>query len=243
MLDYGSRGRIGVLLPSVNRAAEPQLRAMLPHDVAIAVTRLRLLNTSEEGLASMTRDIEPASRMLADAGVDLIVFHCTAVSTYSIELEASVVERIHSAAGLLATATSQALVDSLRALRAQRLVMLSPYTDAVNERESAFFEARGFEIIGCAGLGCRTGPEMMAVSPEQWRGFALMHANPKADAYVLSCTTARTAEVIQPLEAELGRPVVTSNTAVAWYCMRQLAVSPGLDGFGQLLTRLPGFGR
>lgn len=108
-LDYGSGGRIGVLLPSVNQAAEPQLRAMLPADIAIAVTRLKLVDSSEASLLGMARDVEPAAELLADAGVDIVVFHCTAVSTYSTELEASILARIQSATGLPCVATSGSL--------------------------------------------------------------------------------------------------------------------------------------
>ena len=63
------------------------------------------------------------------------------------------------------------------------------------------------------------------------------HAHALADAYVLSCTTVRTAETIETLERSLGRPVVTSNTAVAWYCMRKLGALPGVPGYGRLLAR------
>ena len=41
MANYGDRARIGMLLPSVNRAAEPQITAMLPRGVALHTTRLR----------------------------------------------------------------------------------------------------------------------------------------------------------------------------------------------------------
>ena len=184
-LDYGSGGRIGVLLPSVNQAAEPQLRAMLPADIAIAVTRLKLVDSSEASLLGMARDVEPAAELLADAGVDIVVFHCTAVSTYSTELEASILARIQSATGLPCVATSQALV----------------------------------------------------AAPQAWHAFATRHAHARADAYVLSCTTVRTAETIEALERSLGRPVVTSNTAVAWYCMRKLGALPGVPGYGRLLAR------
>lgn len=237
LLDYGSRGRVGLLLPSVNRAAEPQLRAMLPQSIGIAVTRLKLVDSSEEALLGMARDVETASALLADAGVDLIVFHCTAVSTYSAELEASILERIKDATGLPAVATSQALVGALHALQARQVVMLSPYTAAVDEREAAFFKLRGFEILGNAGLNCSTGREMMAITPEAWQSFALANAHPEADTYVLSCTTVRTAEAVSPLEKALGRPVVTSNTAVAWYCMRMFAMTEEVRGFGTLLSR------
>lgn len=236
-LDYGSIGRVGLLLPSVNQAAEPQLRAMLPPGIGIAVTRLKLVDSSEESLLGMARDVEAASALLADAGVDLIVFHCTAVSTFSVELEASILERIKEATGLPSVATSQALVASLHAVQARRVVMLSPYTSAVNQREAAFFKLRGFEVVANAGLDCRTGREMMAVSPEAWTSFALSNAHPEADAYVLSCTTVKTAEVVRPLEHALGRPVITSNTAVAWYCMRKFGLGGLVRGFGTLLSR------
>ena len=236
-LDYGSGGRIGVLLPSVNQAAEPQLRAMLPADIAIAVTRLKLVDSSEASLLGMARDVEPAAELLADAGVDIVVFHCTAVSTYSTELEASILARIQSATGLPCVATSQALVAALQALSARRVVLLSPYTAAVNDREAAYFAEHGFEILGNAGLDCRTGREMMAIAPQAWHAFATRHAHARADAYVLSCTTVRTAETIEALERSLGRPVVTSNTAVAWYCMRKLDALPGVPGYGRLLAR------
>jgi maleate isomerase len=235
-LDYGSAGRVGLLLPSVNQAAEPQLRSMLPPTIGVAVTRLKLVDSSEQALLGMTRDIEAASELLADAGVDVVVFHCTAVSTYSADLEASILERIGTATGLPALATSQALVGALQALSARRVVMLSPYTATVNERERVFFARRGFDVLSTAGLDCTNGREMMSITPEMWQSFALRHAHLEADAYVLSCTTVRTAEAIETLEHELNRPVVTSNTAVAWRCMRMLGANDEVSGFGRLLS-------
>lgn len=126
---------------------------------------------------------------------------------------------------------------ALHALSARRVVLLSPYTAAVNEREAAYFAQHGFEILGNAGMDCRTGREMMAIAPQAWHAFATRHAHALADAYVLSCTTVRTAETIETLERSLGRPVVTSNTAVAWYCMRKLGVAAGVPGYGRLLAR------
>lgn len=233
-LDYGTAGRIGLILPSVNQAAEPQLRAMLAAEVGIAVTRLKLVDSSEPALLGMAQDVEAAAQLLADAGVDLIVFHCTAVSTYSTALEASILQRISATTGLPAVATSQALVGALQAAR--RLVLLSPYTEAVNAREAAYFVQRGFEVLGNVGLGCSTGKEMMAIAPEAWQDFALSHIDPRADAYVLSCTTVRTAEAVDVLERSLGRPVITSNTAVAWYCMRWLGLTTPITGYGRLLA-------
>jgi maleate isomerase len=41
--------------------------------------------------------------------------------------------------------------------------------------------------------------------------------------------------VIDELERELGRPVVTSNQAIAWHCLRKAGIQDKVRGFGVLL--------
>ncbi|MDM0084665.1 hypothetical protein QTI17_29095 [Variovorax sp. J31P179] len=238
-LDYGSRGTIGLLLPSGNQAAEVQLRAMLPADVGLRTTRLKLTDSTEASLLAMADRLEEDARLVADARVALVLFHCTAVSTYSAELEGALQRRIVQATGLQAATTSQALLESLKALGTRRLALLSPYGESVSAREADFFRAHGFAVECCEGLGCQTADEMMAVSPSQWFEFVSRRMPQQAEVGVLSCTTVRTAEVVDALERRMGRPVVTSNTAAAWYAMRRLGVPDQVAGFGQLL-QLPG---
>lgn len=235
-LDYGSAGRVGILLPSSNRTAEAQLRAMLPASIGLAVTRLKLVGSSEEALLGMSQRVEEAAELVADAGVDLVVFHCTAVSTYSKALELSILRRIEGAAKVPAVATSIALVQSLQALRARRIVMLSPYGAAINDRESDYFCGWGFEVLSSGGRACGTAAEMARISPADWLAMSCSQAAGGADAIVLSCTTTRAAEAAQAIEEATGIPVVTSNTAVAWACMRALNCREvSTRAFGRLL--------
>lgn len=235
-INYGTRARLGMLLPSSNRAAEPQFHAMLPAGVSLHTTRLKLKGSSEGDLLGMTERIEEASELVADSGVDLIVFHCTAVSTFSAELEQSIKERVARASGKPATATSEAIVAAFHALGAARIVMLSPYMEAVNARESGFFQGAGFEVLGCAGLNLSGAGRMMEVSPEKWREFTLAHRDDRADAYLISCTTVRSVDAVEELESELGRPVLTSNTATAWHCLRKMGINDRVEGYGRLLA-------
>ncbi len=236
-INYGTRARIGMLLPSGNQAAEPQFHAMLPAGVSLHVTRLKLTGSSERDLLAMTERVEEAAGLVADSGADLVIFHCTAVSTFSAELERSIIERVARASGKPATATSEAIVAALGALGAKRIVMLSPYVESINAREAAYFRGAGFDILDCAGLDCRDADAMMAVPPQRWREFALEHRDPRAQACLISCTTVRSADVIEDLERELGMPVVTSNTAAAWHCLRKMGIADSIEGFGQLLRK------
>jgi len=236
-INYGSRARLGMIMPSGNQAAEPQFQAMLPAGVSLHTTRLKLTGSSEADLLAMTERVEDAAELIADSRPNLVLFHCTAVSTFSAELEASILARVRKASGLRATATSEAITAALRALGAKKIVMLSPYEDAINRREEAFFRAAGFDIIGNAGLAKPDANAMMAVTPEEWRAFGLANRDERADAYLLSCTTVRSTDVAEELEGLLGRPVVTSNTAAVWHCLRTLGVADAVPGFGRLLSQ------
>lgn len=238
-INYGSRSRIGMLLPSGNQAAEPLFHAIFPFGVSLHTTRLKLTGSSERELLAMTEKVEEAAALVADAGATLIVFHCTAVSTFDLSLEQSIKERIVTATGKPAITTSEALVASLRELGARRIVMLSPYTAVVNERETRFFEAYGFEVLASPGLDKVDADAMMSITPQVWEEFAQAHRADRADradAYVISCTTVRSVEAVEALERALGKPVVTSNTATAWFSLRTLGISDKVAGCGTLLA-------
>ena len=236
-INYGTRAKLGMLLPSGNQAAEPQFHAMLPAGVSLHTTRLKLTGSSEKDLLAMTERVEEAAELAADAGADLLVFHCTAVSTFSVALEQAIKQRVAKASGKPVTATSEAIVAALRAVGAKKIVMLSPYIEAINQREAVYFKAAGFEILDWAGLDCPDANAMMAVTPEKWREFTLAHRHPDADAYLISCTTVRSADVAEELEAALGRPVLTSNTAAVWHCLRTMGIADRVQGFGHLLSQ------
>lgn len=237
MIDYGDRARLGVIVPSGNPVAEPELRAMLPPGIGMVVTRLPLRGSSEAELLAMLEALEPASRLLADARPAAIAFHCTAVSTFAPAMAGSIRARMEAAAGgIAALATADAILAALAALGAKRLLLVTPYIAAVHAREIAFFEAHGLAVTGGDNLGIDTNAEMSHLAPAdiaaQVRLAAACH--PGAEACLISCTAIRSAAVIAALEAELGMPVVTSNQALAWYALRALGQTDRVPGFGRV---------
>jgi len=59
---------------------------------------------------------------------------------------------------------------------------------------------------------------------------------PEAQGILISCTNFRTLEIIERLEKDLGKPVVTSVQATVWAALRQIGVGDQLPGWGRLLT-------
>jgi maleate isomerase len=60
---------------------------------------------------------------------------------------------------------------------------------------------------------------------------------PGVDAVFVSCTSLRLVEAVGGLEAELGKPVTSSNHALAWHCLRLAGIADRRGGFGTLFER------
>ncbi|HWL46707.1 MAG TPA: arylmalonate decarboxylase [Sphingomonadaceae bacterium] len=234
VIPLGWRLRLGVLMPSVNTVSEPTLAAMLPPGVSLHCTRLKLVGSTDEEILGMMDGVEDASRLLADCKPDRILFHCTAVTTFEEGIDGRIRDRITGATGIAASVTSEALVAAFRALNARRVVMVTPYIDAVNRREIAFLAAHGIEVIASHGAGLPGGEAFATVEPAVWYRRTMELRDPAADAYFVSCAQTRTGEIIAALEHDLGKPVVTSNTAAFWYCLRQSGLGDVVPGFGRL---------
>jgi maleate isomerase len=225
-----------MLLPSPNTVAEGELAAMLPVGVSLHTTRLKLTGGRREDFLDMAASAEAGAELLADANVDLIVFHCTAVTTLDPDLEHGIRERIEQRSGKPATTTAKALLAALKALDASRAVLITPYEKEVNKREIAFLSQFGVTVIREFGSELVNGAAIAAVDPQEWYHHAKSNRDDQAQAYILSCTAIRTASIIDILERDLGKPVLTSNQAMLWHALRLGGVPDKIRGLGRLLA-------
>ena len=236
-IDYATRARIGVLVPSGNTIAEPELRAMLPAGVGLFVTRLPLTGSSEAELLAMLDTLESGTKLLADARPDAIAFHCTAVSTFAPHMAGEIRARMGRASSVPALATADAILAALTALRATRILLVTPYIEPVHQREIAWLTASGFQVTGGGCMNVATNAEMARIPPEAIADRVLTEARDvPADACFISCTAIRSAGLIAPLEASLGIPVITSNQVLAWHALRRLGIADAPPGFGRLFA-------
>jgi maleate isomerase len=133
-----------------------------------------------------------------------------------------------------ATTLLSGVIEGLRALAARRIVVGTPYLDEINRLEQGYLEARGFEVLDIQGLNLTYDTEMNAVTPAYLADFARAIDRPEADAVFISCGALRTIEVIDEIEAALGKPVVASNQAMLWHCLRLAGIDDRIEGYGRL---------
>ena len=188
----------------------------------------------------MAEEISTSAKLLADVAPDLIVFHCTDTSmTQGPHGEGRILEIIKDATGIEALATSRLVLEALQALGLRRLVLLSPYKS--NQAVIDYLGATGFAVVHDVALGLKS-LEFAAVTPREWVELARKHDRSDTDDIFLSCTNTTQIDAVAEIEDALGKPVVNSNQAVLWGCVKRLksalAPLPPMPRLGRLMRHL-----
>jgi len=150
--------------------------------------------------------------------------------------EQTLVDRIASLAGAPALLAAQAVLAALRHLGVKRLALGTPYPESISRQGKAYWEAAGFEIAGYHRLENVT--DIYAENEERAYELARRADAPEADAVLLSGTGLPTVAVLETLERDLGKPVLSSNQASLWRALRMARVRESIAGFGRLLREV-----
>jgi maleate isomerase len=234
-MKYGARLRLGMIIPSVCSNAEAHISAMLPEGVTLHTTRLKMNEKDADSMLDFIDRLEEAAGLLKDAGCQHILVNCTGVTTADPEIGSRISARVRAATGLPSNTTGDAVRAALGALGARKIVLLTPYRRAINEREVRYLEHFGFEVLDWEGLELNGAQDFDEVTPQQWHDLVRAHRNDAADVYFISCAQIRIVEVIGALERDFGRPVITSNQAATWNALRERGIKDRVPGFGTLL--------
>jgi maleate isomerase len=215
---------IGLIIPSGNRLTEPQFNQYLPSGVGAHVTRLRMTGKFRKPLAELKRPLIEAAEALSDLKPSVIVFHCTANSMESgLAHEKAIVDIVEQASGCPTITTAQALTQAFNHFGIKKLVLISPYLQATNQLEVNYLRETGYTVLHELGLALEPHA-YSSVTPEEWQKVVKENTRAEADGYFLSCTNTRMIEAIDRLEKDLDKPVINSNQATLWACLRRLGI-------------------
>jgi len=235
---YGWKAKIGLIIPSTNTINEPEFWRLAPKGVTIHTARALLLGpATEESYFKMAAAVDGAAEEIATAEVDVVAYGCTSGSIICPLPE--LIKNMSEKTGKPSIATAGAVVAALRALGITRVAVGTPYVEFVNESERRFLRDYGFHVTSLHGLELGQTQEerrgIGRVPPEVVFRLARAIDRPDAEAIFISCTNLATLDVIAEIERELGKPVVTSNQACFWACLRLLGIRMSIAGYGRLL--------
>lgn len=159
--------------------------------------------------------------------------------------DATLIETIERETGIATLSTATAIAEALAASNMKRLVVITPYVQAINDHEKDCLREAGFAVVHDVALGLKGGDEFITVPPTGWIELARANDRPTSDGFFLSCTNTTQIEAIAAIESATGKPVVNSNQAALWAAVNRLrAHYPSLPLSsvpGRLNTNTPPF--
>ncbi|WP_438752298.1 ectoine utilization protein EutA [Pararhizobium sp. O133] len=231
--------RIGLIILATDHTTEVDFQRMVASErIGVYVTRIPYANpVTPENLRKMQPSLTAAAALiLPDEPLDVVMYSCTSASVVigDQQIEAAVQT---AKPGVPVVTPTAAAVKGLRALGAKRISVLTPYTVETSRPMAEYFEQLGFTIDRFTCLGLTDDREMARISHDEIVGFAGQAMAPESDALFISCTAVRAAEVVARIEQAIGKPVVSSNLATAWACLRLCGETAARPELGMLMTR------
>jgi len=237
--DAGShaRAKIGYVLLATEQTVQDDAMRLRPPGVGIHFTRAPIADSiTNESLAAQADLLaDCAATLLPDGSLDVVCYACTSGSLVIGE-ERVFAELRRGAPGAQATSLITGVIRALNKIGARRIVVATPYLDEVNQREVDYLQQAGFEVISLCGLNLEKDSDMVRVAPEFIAEFALAQDRADADAIFISCGALRSLQVIAQIEERAGKPVICSNQAMIWDCLRLAGIEDRFEGYGRLLS-------
>ena len=232
------RAKIGYILLATEQTVEDDVFQLKPPGVGVHFTRAPIPDDiTVESLSAMTESLAQAARLLLpDDSLDVVCYACTSGSVVIGE-DKVLAELSHGAPKAKATCLISSVIRALNTFKAKRIVIATPYIDEINEIEANYLSQRGFDVLRIQGLNLRQDSDMIRVTPEYWLEFAAGIDQADADIIFISCSAARSMDIIDELEQRSGKPVITSNQAMIWDTLRLAGIGDHIHGYGQLLSQ------
>lgn len=232
--------RIGVVVP-YDMALDREMWRWTPYDVSLHFTRTPFLDLpvtmemvrSVGDLATITQ----CARDLSVVEPEAYVYACTSGSfSGGPQHEADLREALSIGGAAPGITTTGALTEALDHLDVTRVSLATPYTPDITAELSRFLDATGRTVVGSVEMG-RTR-DIWKIPYAETADLIRAADRPDAEAVFVSCTNLPTYDLIEPLEDELGKPVLTANQVSVWAGLSRLGL-PALAGRQRLFQHYP----
>lgn len=240
---YGWRARLGILVPSGIIAIEPEFRLMTPEGVSCHYHRFTFTGSgyNEEvirGLRKAEEFIADASEIISHVNPSAVAMTGTGVSFIGgYGYDQMLIKKMKERNGNLpTTTTSSSVIDAFKKLGIMKVSIAMPYHEEVSRTAVKFVEDNGIKVIKSKWLN-KSGFDIAQVSKETLYNLVREVNEPESEAIFISCTNLHTIEIIEKLEHDFQKPVITSNQATMWNLLRLAKVNDKIEGYGQLLSK------
>ena len=245
-VEQGLKTRIGVICPD-DGVNDDEYWQYLPPDGSVSLhwTRYRTpqrfepISVSMVGSYGDTSIIADAAQTLRIVRPNVAAFCCNSCSfVHGTKVDQQIRDAIAEVADTIATSITHAQIEALRVLEVKRVAIGAPYQPSVTAKLQQLLEGCGFTVTCSKSLSLPTEWQIGNSRPQRWYDLAREVDSPQAQAVLLACGGIRTAEIIDPLERDIGgKPVISAPAVMVWHSLRLAGVKTRVHGRGILLEK------
>ncbi len=240
----GWRARLGFLIPAGTPTVEPEMFEMAPKGVSVHFSRMvalgadGTLNGVEERITSQIDNIDLTTQLMAAMKPNVIVLAHTA-TCYRLgrDKQVTLAAHLEKLTGVRFITVLQSVVEALKALCVRRIALATPYDETLTMKAKVGLESYGIEVVNLEWL--KNVRSIFDETPARAYGLGRSVDRPEADAVFFSGVGMPTISVLEQLESDLGKPVISSAGSMMWNALRVAGVETSIPGYGRLLAAPP----
>jgi len=230
-----SRAALGLIVLQTDETIEPEFKEMIDLE-GVCLYHSRVPSDAEvtpQTLARMEAEIPRAVKLLpSNAPFNVIGYACTSGAT--IIGEDNIARAINSVRPGVATSNPiSAAKAALGSLGVKRVGFVTPYVADVSLAMRENLERAGFEISAFSSFEQGEEKIVTRITPASVLE-AVLGVGQGCDGVFVSCTNLRVGGIIEAAEKILGKPVISSNQALAWHMLRLAGIDDAQTGHGRL---------
>ena len=235
----GWKAEVGMLAPTSWMYREYGLVA--PEGVKFSSAVLGVEGNTPEQLKEMAKTIEvEAKKLNLGRKCDLICLGCTTGSLIGGPgYDQQLIERIEKASGSPATTTITCVLEIFRDMNIKKVVLIGPYLKETVDIEIKFFEHHGIKTLWTKVLGLGPIAEYWNYGNDPDAVYKLVKEGGKmaaeADCVFASCMCTHIVGIVDTLEKEIGKPIISSPSATLYGILKKLGISDPVYHYGEAL--------
>lgn len=228
--------QLGLVVLQSDETLERDMRRLLPFEVEVLVSRVASgVELDTQMIARMESKLTGAAQLLPrGAQIAAAGYGCTSATA---QIGAARVAKLIKTGVTTEHVTDPvtALIAACAVLNVKKLGLITPYVAVVSDQLRVVLETAGITVTRFASFEEPMEENVVRISTDAVQKAAIdMGQASNCDAIFLSCTNLRTLEIIDGIETEIAKPVLSSNQVLAWDMMRRAGITPPEDLPGRL---------
>lgn len=240
-LDDGaaSKAALGLIVLQMDETLEAELRTVF-NQPGVALFHTRIPSAEEissDTLKQMENELPGVVGLLPSTHpLDVVGYGCTSGATViGSNKIATLVNQAHPNAKV--TDPIAAVIAALEHLNISKIGFITPYVAEVSAAMRDLLNKNGISVSGVASFEQSQDPVVARISPASiLDAITAVGDDDNIDAVFVSCTNLRCFDIIEQAEDEIGKPVISSNQALAWHMLKLAGLPTSSMGPGRLFA-------